>query len=144
MYIHKTVLLDEAVDMLNIKPDGIYVDATTGIEYYDEICKMDAQMSENPQAVVDKFTEIAKKVFCQSRLLIGFTGNAESYTEAETKIKAFVESLPVGEPAQEAINFELQKQPPQSLFRLLLHVPLQWMHLRITGSSLLQCFRLHR
>ena len=30
MYIHKTVLLDEAVDMLNIKPDGIYVDATTG------------------------------------------------------------------------------------------------------------------
>ncbi|MBQ9124523.1 MAG: 16S rRNA (cytosine(1402)-N(4))-methyltransferase RsmH [Acholeplasmatales bacterium] len=30
MYIHKTVLLDEAVDHLNIKPDGIYVDATTG------------------------------------------------------------------------------------------------------------------
>ena len=30
MYIHKTVLLDEAVDMLNIKQDGIYVDATTG------------------------------------------------------------------------------------------------------------------
>lgn len=30
MYIHKTVLLDEAVDMLNVKPDGIYVDATTG------------------------------------------------------------------------------------------------------------------
>ena len=30
MYIHKTVLLDEAVDMLNIKPDGIYVDGTTG------------------------------------------------------------------------------------------------------------------
>ena len=30
MYIHKTVLLDEAVDMLNVKPDGIYIDATTG------------------------------------------------------------------------------------------------------------------
>lgn len=30
MYIHKTVLLDEAVENLNIKPDGIYVDATTG------------------------------------------------------------------------------------------------------------------
>ena len=29
-YIHKTVLLDEAVEHLNIKPDGIYVDATTG------------------------------------------------------------------------------------------------------------------
>ena len=30
MYTHKTVLLNEAVDMLAVKPDGIYVDATTG------------------------------------------------------------------------------------------------------------------
>ncbi len=30
MYIHKSVLLDEAINNLAIKPDGIYVDATTG------------------------------------------------------------------------------------------------------------------
>lgn len=30
MFVHTTVLLEEAVNMLNIKPDGIYVDATTG------------------------------------------------------------------------------------------------------------------
>lgn len=30
MYIHKSVLLNEAIEGLNIKPDGIYVDATTG------------------------------------------------------------------------------------------------------------------
>lgn len=30
MYIHKSVLLDEAIEGLHIKPDGIYVDATTG------------------------------------------------------------------------------------------------------------------
>ncbi len=30
MYIHKTVLKEEAVEQLNIKEDGIYVDATTG------------------------------------------------------------------------------------------------------------------
>jgi len=29
-YIHKSVLLEEAVEFLNIKKDGIYVDATTG------------------------------------------------------------------------------------------------------------------
>lgn len=29
-YIHKSVLLDEAIEYLNIKPNGIYVDATTG------------------------------------------------------------------------------------------------------------------
>lgn len=30
MYVHKTVLKEEAVEQLNVKPDGIYVDATTG------------------------------------------------------------------------------------------------------------------
>ena len=30
MYIHKSVLLDEAIEQLHIKPNGIYVDATTG------------------------------------------------------------------------------------------------------------------
>lgn len=30
MYIHKSVLLEEAISGLHIKPDGIYVDATTG------------------------------------------------------------------------------------------------------------------
>ena len=30
MYIHKSVLLAEAIENLNIKSDGIYVDATMG------------------------------------------------------------------------------------------------------------------
>ena len=29
-FVHKSVLLDEAVENLNIKPDGIYVDGTLG------------------------------------------------------------------------------------------------------------------
>lgn len=29
-YIHKSVLLDEAIEYLDVKPDGVYVDATTG------------------------------------------------------------------------------------------------------------------
>ena len=29
-FIHKSVLLDECIDSLNIKPDGIYVDGTLG------------------------------------------------------------------------------------------------------------------
>ncbi|MGN1156761.1 MAG: insulinase family protein [Agathobacter sp.] len=87
-----------------------YLDASTGIEYYDEICRMDAMMRENPKAVIDKFAEIMKKVFCQSRLLIGYTGDTASYVKAEEKIKAFVDSLPVGEAAEESIYFELQKK----------------------------------
>ena len=87
-----------------------YLDASTGIEYYDEICRMDAMMRENPKAVIDKFAEIMKKVFCQSRLLIGYTGDTASYVKVEEKIKAFVDSLPVGEAAEESIYFELQKK----------------------------------
>ena len=30
MYEHKSVLLNEAIEYLNIKEDGIYIDATTG------------------------------------------------------------------------------------------------------------------
>ena len=30
MYIHKSVLLKESIENLNIKSDGIYVDATLG------------------------------------------------------------------------------------------------------------------
>lgn len=30
IYKHTTVLLDEAVNALNIKPDGIYIDGTFG------------------------------------------------------------------------------------------------------------------
>lgn len=29
-FIHKSVLLDECIDSLNIKPEGIYVDGTLG------------------------------------------------------------------------------------------------------------------
>ena len=29
-FVHKSVLLDETVNGLNIKPDGIYVDGTLG------------------------------------------------------------------------------------------------------------------
>ena len=87
-----------------------YMDATTGIEYYDAVCRMDALMQENPQAVVDKFAEIARKVFCQSRLMIGYTGDTESYRRAEETLKNFIEGLPVGTPAEEAITFELQQK----------------------------------
>ena len=39
-FAHKTVLLHETVDMLNVKPDGIYLDGTLGGAGHSlEICK---------------------------------------------------------------------------------------------------------
>ena len=37
MFNHTTVLLDEAVNGLNIKPDGIYVDCTLGGAGHSEL-----------------------------------------------------------------------------------------------------------
>ena len=45
MFNHTTVLLNEAVDGLNIKPDGIYVDCTLGGAGHSEIIL--SQLSEN-------------------------------------------------------------------------------------------------
>ncbi|MCI5501721.1 MAG: 16S rRNA (cytosine(1402)-N(4))-methyltransferase RsmH [Lachnospiraceae bacterium] len=39
-FVHKSVLLDEVIDNLNIKPDGIYVDGTLGgAGHGKEVCK---------------------------------------------------------------------------------------------------------
>jgi 16S rRNA (cytosine1402-N4)-methyltransferase len=39
-FVHKSVLLDETIEMLNIKPDGIYVDGTLGGGGHSyEVCK---------------------------------------------------------------------------------------------------------
>ena len=39
-FVHKSVLLNETIENLNIKPDGIYVDGTLGGAGHSyEICK---------------------------------------------------------------------------------------------------------
>ena len=87
-----------------------YQDASSGIAYYDEICKMDARMRENPQAVIAKLREIADKVFCQSRLMIGFTADTESYRRAEKELADFVKLLPMGQKAGESAVFVPEKK----------------------------------
>ena len=38
---HKSVLLKETIDNLNVKPDGIYVDGTLGAAVHaSEVCKL--------------------------------------------------------------------------------------------------------
>ena len=87
-----------------------YTDASTGIAYYDEICKMDAQMRENPQVVIDKLRQIMDKVFCQSRLLIGFTADTDSYHRAAIQLGDFLKVLPVGEAAGASAAFVPEKK----------------------------------
>lgn len=87
-----------------------YVDASSGITFYDEVCRMDAMMRKNPKEVTERFAAIIQKVFCRLRLLVGFTADAESYHRAEGVLKEFIESLPEGTLPQEAAEFALEKK----------------------------------
>lgn len=49
LFVHKTVLLEETVDGLNIKPDGIYVDCTLGGGGHSE--QILSQLGENGKLV---------------------------------------------------------------------------------------------
>ncbi len=87
-----------------------YVDAATGIDYYDAVCRMDAQIRQNPQEVIAKFRELVQKLFCRSRLLLSFTADEASYERASGSLEKFLETLPQGEPAEEAIQLNPEKR----------------------------------
>ena len=79
---------------------GYIQDATTGIAYYDEICKMDKRMKDNPKQVIDRLRKIMEQIFGQERLLVSFTAEKECYDRAVPAIQSFVESLPAGKKAE--------------------------------------------
>ena len=86
---------------------GFIQDATTGIAYYDEICKMDMLMKEQPEFVIERLQKIIQQVFCQERLLVSFTAEKECYDKAVPVIQAFVEALPKGRQAGAMPNYTL-------------------------------------
>ena len=76
---------------------GYIQDATTGIAYYQEVCKMDNLMKENPTLVIERLKKIIQQIFGQKRLLVSFTAEKEGYEKALPVIEKFVQSLPLGE-----------------------------------------------
>ena len=72
-------------------------EATSGILYYDVICKLEEQIRKEPQAVVARIQSVAQKLFKKERLLISFTGTKENYENAMEGLQAFVGALPQGE-----------------------------------------------
>ncbi len=79
---------------------GYIQDATTGIAYYEEICKMDKLMKESPEQVLAKLRKLMEQIFGQERLLVSFTAEKDCYDRAVPAICNFVESLPIGKKAE--------------------------------------------
>lgn len=86
---------------------GYIQDATTGIAYYDEICKMDALMKEQPELVIHRIKKVMNQIFGQERLLVSFTAEEECYHRAVPVIQKFIEALPAGEAAKKAEHYSL-------------------------------------
>lgn len=89
---------------------GYIQDATTGIGYYEEICKMDEQMKREPSVVIERLRKIMNQIFGQSRLLVSFTAEKECYNRAVPEIQKFVEALPAGEAAAHTESYALGQQ----------------------------------
>ena len=73
-----------------------FQDATTGIAYYEEVCKMDAQMKENPELVIARLRKVMNLMFGKSRLMLSYTNVEESYKKAVPVLERFIQSLPDG------------------------------------------------
>ncbi len=73
-----------------------FQDATTGIAYYDEVCKMDAQMKENPEVVIGRLRKVMNLMFGQSRLMMSYTNVEEAYKKAVPILDKFIKALPTG------------------------------------------------
>ena len=86
---------------------GFIQDATTGIAYYDEICKMDKQMKEQPELVITRLRKVMQQVLGQERLLVSFTAEKECYERAVPAIQRFVQALPKGTKAGEMPDYIL-------------------------------------
>lgn len=89
---------------------GYIQDATSGIAYYDEICKMDKQMKEQPELVIVRLGKIMEQIFGQERLLVSFTAEKKCYDRAVSAIQSFVEALPKGSKVEATPNYTLGQQ----------------------------------
>ncbi len=76
---------------------GYIQDATSGIMYYEEICKMDEQMKREPEEVISRLRKVLEQILGQERLLISFTSEKEAYEKAVPVLQRFIEALPLGE-----------------------------------------------
>lgn len=70
-----------------------YQDALHGIDYYNFICGIDAQLKENADVVVANIKALADKLFASDRLLISFTGNTESLEKAVPVLSEYMSKL---------------------------------------------------
>jgi len=89
---------------------GYIQDATTGIMYYDEVCKMDAWMKEQPELVIQKLKKVINQILGKERLLISFTSNQDAYERAIPTLQKFIDALPAGTKAEEDERYALGQQ----------------------------------
>jgi hypothetical protein len=83
-------------------------DALRGEEFYRLVCRIEKQLKEEPQKLVDQLTALVQKIFARNRLLISFTANGESYQKAAPVLREYLgmlaEESRVGAPAVFALS----------------------------------------
>jgi hypothetical protein len=65
-------------------------DSLRGEAFYQLVCRIEQQLKEEPQKVVDKLAALVKKIFARDRMLISFTASRESYQKAAPVLREYL------------------------------------------------------
>lgn len=96
--------------MSYFSPAAKFNDLVGGIALYRTIAELEEHFEEKKQFLMDKLRSLTEKIFVKNRLLISLTADAEGYQLLEEKFPKFLNTLPDGEKAGEAVTFHCEKK----------------------------------
>lgn len=78
----------------NISVGASIKEKTSGIAYYQFLCQIENELKNNPDSVIEKLSETAKRIFCQENFMAMVGCKEEDYKRMEEEISHLHQSLP--------------------------------------------------
>lgn len=88
---------------------ALYQEKIRGIACYRTMCRLEKELKENPQQIIDRFKALYRQIFAQNRLTVSYTGNQDMYQKAAPVLGEYLGKLkPVSEIGEKPV-FEFRK-----------------------------------
>lgn len=91
-------------------PVSRFKDMTSGIEYYELVCRLTDHFEEEKSGLIRKLQGLAAALFCPQRMLISYTAAREGLTGMDEVIAKFKEGLHEGSPAGNMVCLACEKK----------------------------------
>lgn len=103
-------LISSTRSMAYFSEYAYYQDATSGIGFYEAICKMNEQIKTEPEIVIARIRNILKQVIGKNRMMISFTSTESAYQKAIPVLEKFIRNIPAEAPKGEQVGTVLGKK----------------------------------